>query len=122
MDAYILKTLKKLRKETPRLKVKNLVTLCDQLIGELSEESNTSSTTEVISQKHFEPLQIACSSKIPRLMDIALDAIHYMMGWFLIILKPCNSCVFLYLLIFYLTCIVTFTNNSSWLLTRKLAR
>ena len=55
------------------------------MLGEIPENQvpNTSSIEE-LSSKHFVPLQIACDSKIPRLMDIAIDAIHYMMehGYF----------------------------------------
>jgi len=43
---------------------------------------------EVLPSKYFEPLQWACESKIPRLMDIAIDALHYMMG---------NSFLFMYI-------------------------
>lgn len=108
MEAYILKTLKKIRKETPR-RLKQLLTVCDLHIGtlflfqfiflilntiiiiivifiivfltldELSQKSGTGGY-ESLPSKYFEPLQWSCESKIPRLMDIAIDALHYMMG------------------------------------------
>ena len=30
--------------------------------------------------KYFEPLRAACESKVPRIMEIALDAIHILIG------------------------------------------
>ena len=30
--------------------------------------------------KYFDPLQAACESKQPRLMEVALDAIHFLIG------------------------------------------
>jgi hypothetical protein len=33
-----------------------------------------------VPSKYFEPLQLSLESKNPRLMDISLDAFHYMMG------------------------------------------
>lgn len=108
MEAYILKTLKKIRKETPR-RLKQLLTVCDLHIGivvsffcpcqlaisfmtdmiiltyyveELTQKSGNGGY-ETLPSKYFEPLQWACESKIPRLMDIAIDALHYMMGMIL---------------------------------------
>lgn len=78
-----MKTLKKIRKESPR-RLKQLVSICDKLVDELANPT-TLSTNEQISNdelpnRFYEPLQICCESKIPRLMDISLDAFHYMMG------------------------------------------
>jgi hypothetical protein len=46
---------------------------------ELTQKSGTGGY-DALPSKYFEPLQWACESKIPRLMDIAIDALHYMMG------------------------------------------
>ena len=116
METYILKTLKKIRKETPR-RLKQLLTVCDLHIGkiidfnfkstlfftyyfsnynaeELTQKSGTGGY-DALPSKYFEPLQWACESKIPRLMDIAIDALHYMMGTY-------NSFIHFYLLTYLL--------------------
>ena len=35
---------------------------------------------EASADKYFDPLQAACKTKYPKLIEIALEAIHYLLG------------------------------------------
>lgn len=102
MEAFILKTLKKIRKEVPR-RLKELRSVSDELIGTSRPgmsrmRSNVICNAEVLSakspealaedgsaDKYFNILDAACESRNIRLMEIGLDAIHYLIGTLLII-------------------------------------
>eukprot|EP01038_Epipyxis_sp_PR26KG_P008429 gene8429-11403_t len=79
MESYVLKTLKRLRKEAPR-RFKDLRIICDELIVALSEKekANGAENQDSDADKYFEPLEAACETKQARLMDIALDALHFL--------------------------------------------
>ena len=137
MDASVLKTLKRIRKEAPR-RFADLRNTCDEIIGmchiisimlptsdnngeeklyicttlpclhisslfltflvyhplvrtaQLSAKdristssgggSSSSNANDVDADKYFAPLQAACESRQPRLMEIALDGIHNLIG------------------------------------------
>lgn len=84
MQIFILKTIKKIRKETPR-RFKDLRASCDKLIDVLSEglkiEEDEGKEDED-ADKYFDILQQACETKQPKLMEIALDAIKFLIGEF----------------------------------------
>ena len=48
-------------------------------------ENNAGVSKDEDAAKYFEPLRLACESKQPRLMEISLDAIHYLIGMLSII-------------------------------------
>ena len=100
----MLKTLRKLRKEAPR-KFKDLRIICDELIGNSynlaslvmprfvnccgllytvalsdKESANGGQSLDTDADQYFEPLELACQTRQPRLMEIALNAIHYCIG------------------------------------------
>jgi len=79
MELFILKTSRRLRKEAPR-RCKELRTLCDELITKLSEKetNNTIINNDNDADKYFELFQMSCDSRHPRVMEIALDGIHYL--------------------------------------------
>ena len=97
-----MKTLKKIRKEAPR-RLKELRSVCDELIGMIRPDSialhvsccliSFSYCAEMLSgktpeelsadgsaDKYFNILEAACESKNTRLMEIGLDAIHFLIG------------------------------------------
>ena len=39
--------------------------------------------------QYFEPLDMACDTRQPRLMEIALDALHFLIGRWLFLLMRC---------------------------------
>jgi hypothetical protein len=51
------------------------------LVDELTEKEGGTSV-ETNADNYFEPFQLACESRHPRLMDVSLDAIHYLMGMY----------------------------------------
>lgn len=96
MEQYILKSLKRLRKEAPK-RFKELRDSCDELIGgvlkfviallilraaALSEKERVNGTEGVESDadQYFEPLEAACETKQPKLMEMALDTLHFLIG------------------------------------------
>jgi hypothetical protein len=97
MEQYMLKALTKLRKEIPR-RYKDLRAVCDETIGNLHFDAMENYSTDVFyfialfteaeagkikitkAGKYFEPLKLACESRLPRLMEIGLDAIHFLIG------------------------------------------
>lgn len=79
MEGLILKTLRKIRKEAPR-RLKDLKSMCDQIIGDLSTRENEEVDDDTDADKYFDPLRAACESHTPRVMEIALDAIHILIG------------------------------------------
>lgn len=46
------------------------------------ESANGGQSTETDADQYFEPLEMACQTRQPRLMEIALNAIHYLVGKF----------------------------------------
>ena len=51
-------------------------------------ENNKSGAQESDSaDKYFDPLQAACQTKYPKLIEIALEAIHYLLGklWWMLL-------------------------------------
>lgn len=44
------------------------------------ENANGGQSTETDADQYFEPLEMACQTRQPRLMEIALNAIHYLVG------------------------------------------
>lgn len=101
MEQFVVKTLTKIKKEAPR-KFKDLRNVCDDLIGILTikirlSNRNTAAITEnqkiggseredTDADKYFDPLQAACESHSPKLIEIALDAIHFLIGFILFML------------------------------------
>ena len=94
MEAFVLKTLRRIKKEAPR-RFKDLRSICDDLIGKLSAyyryitqlnytealtENQKVGGSDNDADKYFDPLQAACETRQPRLMEIALDAIHFLIG------------------------------------------
>jgi len=121
MEPFVLKILKRLRKEAPR-KFKDLRISCDELIGNIyyiyltdsctfmilyfilsadfhdyiylrslislcyvaalteKENANGGESQETDADQYFEPLEMACQTRQPRLMEISLDSIHYLIG------------------------------------------
>ncbi|KAJ1398883.1 hypothetical protein B484DRAFT_471680 [Ochromonadaceae sp. CCMP2298] len=79
METFVLKTLTRLRKETPR-RFKDVRQTCDDLILALTEKgrANGGDSKETDADQYFEPLEMACQTRQPRLMEIALDAIHFL--------------------------------------------
>ena len=78
MEVFLLKTTRRLRKEAPR-RCKELRTLADDLINILTEkENNNTINNDNDADKHFELFQMSCDSRHPRVMEIALDGIHYL--------------------------------------------
>lgn len=96
MEVLVKRTLEKIRKETPR-RLKDLRTTCDELIGcniimmisiifllgQLSSSGSVMNGYEAVdtdADKYFGPLRVACESHVPKIMEIALDAIHLLIG------------------------------------------
>lgn len=95
MEVFLLKTFKRIKKEAPR-RFKDLRNQIDELIifltdrvdssnqsaavGNSSSNSNNSSISESDGDKYFFPFQECCESRYPKLMEIGLDAIHYLIG------------------------------------------
>jgi len=75
IEAFLLKTIKRLRKEAPR-RLKELRSICDELIEKAESTVNPSEINS--SGEFFEPLCIACSSKQYRLIEIALEAWYFL--------------------------------------------
>jgi len=44
------------------------------------ENANGGESQETDADQYFEPLEMACQTRQPRLMEIALDSIHYLIG------------------------------------------
>jgi hypothetical protein len=70
----MIDVLTKLRKDAPR-KLTDLKTSCDELLVQLADSSQ-----EIDNQKYFDPLAIACESRQSKLVQTALDAIHFLIG------------------------------------------
>lgn len=99
----MLKTFKKLRKEAPR-KFKDLRAICDDMIGEslhvsispecaqilsplflfilchLENQLEGASAGDINADKFVGPLQMACETRYPKLMEISLVAFHFLLG------------------------------------------
>ena len=51
---------------------------------ELLDEKRSSATkSDTDADKYFDVLEAACNTRIPRMMEISLDAVHYLIGTFL---------------------------------------
>lgn len=46
------------------------------------EKENGFQNQDNDADKYFEPLEVACDTRHPRLMEIALDALHFLIGIF----------------------------------------
>jgi hypothetical protein len=98
MESYITKCLNRLKKDLPR-KLKDVRTTCDEVLGNndsiasifrivLSEhllaylESGVSIDEQSIDEIAIvlNPLILSTQSRIPRVMETALDGINYMIG------------------------------------------
>ena len=44
------------------------------------EKANGGQSNETDADQYFEPLEMACQTRQPRLMEIALNAIHFLVG------------------------------------------
>lgn len=44
------------------------------------ENANGGESQETDADQYFEPLEMACQTRQPRLMEISLDSIHYLIG------------------------------------------
>lgn len=44
------------------------------------EKANGGESQETDADQYFEPLEMACQTRQPRLMEIALDAVHFLIG------------------------------------------
>jgi hypothetical protein len=42
--------------------------------------THTAAYNDTDADKYFSPFQLACESRQPRLMEIALDGLHYLIG------------------------------------------
>lgn len=51
-----------------------LVALCEK------EQANGNEAIDTDADKYFEPLELACETRQPKLMEIALDALHFLIG------------------------------------------
>ena len=88
MEAIVLKTLKRIRTQAPR-KLKDLRSVCDDLINALSSNESIAATNNAAANaslsggdadKYFDPLQAACESQDPKVIEIALDGICTLIG------------------------------------------
>jgi hypothetical protein len=54
----------------------------DFLLDALSENQKIgfAERDDMDADKYFDPLQAACESRYPKLMEIALDAVHFLIG------------------------------------------
>ena len=52
----------------------------DRISASTGGGSSSSNANDMDADKYFAPLQAACESRQPRLMEIALDGIHYLIG------------------------------------------
>ncbi|KAJ1434054.1 hypothetical protein B484DRAFT_477107 [Ochromonadaceae sp. CCMP2298] len=78
MEAFVLKTLRRLKKESPR-RFKELRDVCDEMIATLTEKDKAADKeSRTDADQYFEPLEMACQTRQPRLMEISLDAIHFL--------------------------------------------
>ena len=78
MEIFLLKTARRLRKEAPR-RCKELRQSCDEMIAILAEkEANNTINNDSDADKHFSLFHMSCDSRHPRVMEIALDGIHYL--------------------------------------------
>jgi hypothetical protein len=77
MEAFVLKTVRRIRKEAPR-RLKELRAVCDELIEVLSSRSQEQLAEDGSADKYFNILEAACESKNTKLMEIGLDAIHFL--------------------------------------------
>jgi hypothetical protein len=94
MEASVLKTLQRIRKEAPR-RFKDLRNICDDLIGKSNRCFRSSvevhfllaalsdqriGSNDYDADKYFDPLQAACETRQTRLMEIALEGMKYLIG------------------------------------------
>jgi hypothetical protein len=90
MQAYLLKTAKRLKKEAS-WRFTDLKKLCVDLISQISDENEPSPNTDEPSDASTSPppsfdsadpyffiLKAACETRHARIVDIALDALHYL--------------------------------------------
>ena len=84
MEAFLIKTFNKLKKDAPK-RLKELKQACEDQCKELERvessndtRENTSISNESNADRYFTPLQLACESRAPKLMEVGLDAIHYL--------------------------------------------
>lgn len=84
MESFLLRTFTKLKKDAPK-RLKELKQACEDQCKELERVESTNDTRENTSisnnenaDKYFTPLQLACESRTPKLMEVGLDAIHYL--------------------------------------------
>ena len=60
--------------------MKSISTIWLTFLDKLSDPENEKIINDDLPAAYYEPLQLACESKLPRVMEVALDAFHYMMG------------------------------------------
>jgi hypothetical protein len=83
MEVFILKTLRRIKKEAPR-RCKELKISTDELIALLEEKEkycsngNLSASIETDADKYYYILAETCECRYPRLMEVALDAFHFL--------------------------------------------
>lgn len=78
----MIKTLKKIKVDAPK-RLKELHDLCDDLLTSLGENGNVNRelyTMDEHTYACFLPLQLGCTSGIPKLMELSLSALHYLFG------------------------------------------
>ena len=76
MEAFLLKTVSSMRSASSRRNTE-LNTLCDEIIGQ-SGGKFASQAKDTVHAKYFEVLRHGCESKQPAVMQVALDALHYL--------------------------------------------
>lgn len=90
MEEYLERTIQKLRKEAPR-RFRDLRSSCDAILNGTKLVMTLSSYPErtiaidkqdTDQQRSFsiEPLVLSCATHHPRLMEIAIDGFHYIIG------------------------------------------
>ena len=123
MESFLLKTVKRLRKETPR-RLKEFRLSCDELICKISfpcpktitysnnstspllyihfhfpgccllifihvvtlEEKVASGIRDDNANQYFVILEAGCETRVAKLMEVSLDAVHYLIGKYICIL------------------------------------
>ena len=57
----------------------NNISKCAEVLSE-NQKVAAKSRGDTDADKYFDPLQAACETRQPKLMEIALDAIHFLIG------------------------------------------
>ena len=83
MDALVLRILQRIKGECPR-RCKDLKASLDTLIAALSNREATggrgSEETSSDADAYFAPIKDACESKQHRVMEVALEGLHQLIG------------------------------------------